>query len=420
MKKVRLSALAALASLLLAFGCASTQLAFLDKSVPDSVKSKVLSDAGVAAYNDLLVRQGDLSQVKAVRDYFENALRFDPGNTTAQRYLALTNGFKAARLQEILKEAKALAAKSGRSEDETYRLCVLVQRAAAIDARDPDLARLQKDIDTARNALVAAYVAKAEAALAKKAKASDSATREALAVSAYVSLVKANTADPGNAKAKALLSQAKPEVDAIVEGNLKAVPGLIAAGSYTKARSRIDLVAGLSSKLGGSFDADVRKSYYELYYAWARYFFDKKDFAQAETKIAAALDSRKDAQAQSLRQQIQAQKDLAEQGTNFEEGIANVDALVKRGSLAQAMRILSALAVKTTDKGRLAQIEDRRKSIRGALADLYAKGVAAYQAERFDEAIDALDDIVGIDPGYQQAADYLEKARAKQQVLLGD
>lgn len=420
MRKKSAAIAAAIVALVLAWSCASTQLAFLDKAVPDPVKSKIVTDAGIAAYNETLVQKGELSQVESIKAYFINALRFDPGNATAQRYLTLTSNFKAAYLQDILKKARALAKKDGRSEDETYRLCVLVQEASTIDAKDPELLKLDKEIAVARDALVNAYLAKANLALDKRAKATTDASKESLAVTAFQSLAKASAADPSNAKARSLLSQVKPDVTAIIQKSLKAIPALLDSASYTKARTQIDLAANLSTKLGGSYDASVNKAYYDLYFAWASYFYNKKDYAQAEPKIAAALSAQKDPAALALRQKIAVLKEQSEQGANFEEGLANVDGLIKRGSLAPAMRILSALAVKTTEKAKLDQIEERRTRIKNALADAYARGVAAYQAEKFDVAIDALDDIVGIDPGYQQAADYLEKARAKQQILLGN
>lgn len=421
MRKKSAATVAAIVALVLGWSCASTQLTFLDKAVPDPVKSKIVTDAGIAAYNETLVQKGELSQVESIKAYFINALRFDPGNTTAQRYLTLATNFKAAYLQDILKKARALAnKKDGRSEEETYRLCVLVQEASTIDAKDPELLKLDKDIAVARDALVNAYLAKANAALDKRAKATTDSSKETLAVTAFQSLAKASAADPSNAKARTLLSQVKPDVTAIIQKSLKSIPALLDSASYTKARTQIDLAANLSTKLGGSYDAAVSKAYYDLYFAWASYFYNKKDYAQAEPKIAAALAAQKDPAALALRQKIAVLKDQSEQGANFEEGLANVDSLIKRGSLAPAMRILSALAVKTTEKAKLDQIEERRARIKGALADAYARGVAAYQAEKFDVAIDALDDIVGIDPGYQQAADYLEKARAKQQILLGN
>ena len=178
------------------------------------------------------------------------------------------------------------------------------------------------------------------------------------------------------------------------------------------------MAAGLSAQFGGAFDSQVQKAYYDLYYAWASYFCDKKDYAQAEIKVNAALSAQKSSAAQNLRQKILALKAQAEQGTDFEGGIAIVDGLMKRGSISQAAQTLNALSANATDKGKREQIEEYRAKIRNALADRYAKGVAAYQAEKFDDAIDELDDIVSVDPNYQQAADYLEKARAKQQVLL--
>lgn len=399
-------------------GCATSEGMFLDQSVPDAVKSRVVTDAGIAAYNSLLVAKGDLSNVDAVKQYFVVALKYDPGNTTAQRYLGLTTGFRDALLQTILREAKALAAKkSGRTEDETLKLCILIQRAWAIDPKNTDLLKLDKDVTADRNLLVALYLSRAKVATDKKAKASTAAAKEPLVLSAFQSLAKAVQADPHNSQATGLINSVRPEVSAIIAAKMKSVQPLMAKGSYTAARTQIDTVASLSSKLGGAYDAETRKAYFKLYYTWAKFFFDRKDYAQADIKINAALSYQSDPSALALKQKNAALKDQAEQGVTFEDGIANVDSLVKRGSLAQAMRILSSLAAKTNEKAKLDQIEAQRSRIRSSLAILYDKGIAAYQAESFAEAIDALEDVVAIDPGYQQAADYLDKARAKQQVL---
>jgi hypothetical protein len=55
--------------------------------------------------------------------------------------------------------------------------------------------------------------------------------------------------------------------------------------------------------------------------------------------------------------------------------------------------------------------------VRSFLPDLYARGLAAYREEDFAGAIEALETVVRIDVGYEQAADYLEKARSKQRLL---
>lgn len=418
MKRSRAAVLAALIVMSLSWGCASAQLAFLDRSVADSTKAKMLTDAGIDAYNERLVQAGDLSQVGTVKEYFINALRFDPGNSVARRYLALASGFKAARFQDLLGEAQNLARKQGRSDDETLKLCILVNKASEINARDPDFVKLQKDVAPARASYVDDSLAKGKAALDKRAKATDRAKKDALTIVAFQYLAKASSADPTNGKARGLLDGIQPSVKAIAQEKLNVVPSLLSQASYTRARSQIDVAAGLNAKLGGAFDAQIQKAYYDLYYAWAGYFYDKRDYAQAEIKVNAALTAQKSVTAQNLRKKILALKAQTEQGADFEGGIAIVDGLMKRGSISQAAQTLNALSASATDKGKREQIEEYRAKIRAALADRYAKGVAAYQTEKFDDAIDALDDIVSIDPGYQQAADYLEKARAKQQVLL--
>jgi hypothetical protein len=415
-KNVAIAVMALIITILM-IGCASTEDSFLGKSVPDDVKSKIVTDEGIDAYNTELMAKGDLSKIDSVKQYFTIALKYDPRNATAKRYLDLTNNFKATLLQSILKEAKALAKKASRSEDETLKLCVLLQRAYDIDPKNAELQSLDKSVTPARNALVATYLARAKAASESQAKAKTPDAQEPYILASFQSLSKAVSADPRNSQARSLMDKAKPQVTAIVQAKMKSVGPLMEKGSLTAARAKIDAVASLSSKLGGTFDNDVKKAYYDLYYTWAKYFFDRKDYTQADIKISAALTYINDPAAVSFKQRNAALKAQAEQGTNFDDGIANVDALISRGSLSQAMRILTSLATKTSEKAKIDQIGQRKVKIQNALAALYQKGVAAYQAEKFDDAIDALEDVVGVDPGYQQAADYLDKAKEKQAIL---
>lgn len=413
---------AALAAGLLFLGssCASTQLAFLDRSLADADKAELLVEAGIGAYNARLVQDGDLSQLEPVKAYFVNALRFDPANAEARRYLDLVSGFKALRLQSLLKEAQALSKKQARSEEETFRLCVLLAKAAEIDGRDGELARLEKASAAERSAFVESSLAKAKAALERAAKAPEGSDREGAAIAAFEAASRAASADPSSARARSLLDRARPGVRAIALSRLDSVPALVAKGSFSKAKANIDEAEGLSARLGGALDSQAKKASYELYCAWAQYYCDKKDYDQADAKAAAALAAQSGASAQALRQKIAALKDKAEEGSSFEEGLVIADGLIKRGALAQASRSIKALEAKASAKDRGEELEELRGRLKAALADRYAKGVAAYQAEKFDLAIAALGEVVSVDPAYQQAADYLDKARAKQQVLLAN
>jgi hypothetical protein len=405
-------------TLLLSAGCASTQLILLDRTVASADKSKMLSDAGIRAYNERLVRDGDLTQIEAVKSYFINALRFDPGNDDARRYLDLASGFKAARLQSVLKDAQDLAKKRDRSEDETYRLCVLLKTANEIDSQNPDLKKLEDRTADARSAFAKSSRTKAEAALAERDKTSAGAKKRSLSVSAYNLLSRACTASPSNLKARALRAQTKGQLAGYVQEYLDAASGYMDQGSYTKAKGKIDAADSLSASAGGIFDDRVRKSYHNLYFTWATYFYDKGDYAHAEVRINAALSAQKSVSAQDLRKRILDRKVQEDKGATFEEGAENAERLIRRGALLRAYQTLNALAPRASDKESQTRLADLRSKLQAAMADQYARGVAAYQAERFDDAIDALDDIVSIEPGYQQASDYLEKARANQKTLL--
>jgi len=55
--------------------------------------------------------------------------------------------------------------------------------------------------------------------------------------------------------------------------------------------------------------------------------------------------------------------------------------------------------------------------LRAGLKPLYDRAVEAYRAESFKQAIEGLKVVVAVDPDYEQAADYLEKARQKQSLV---
>jgi hypothetical protein len=62
-------------------------------------------------------------------------------------------------------------------------------------------------------------------------------------------------------------------------------------------------------------------------------------------------------------------------------------------------------------------VDQRRDKVRTFLPGLYAKGVEAYRQESFRDAIESLEIVVLVDEGWEQAADYLEKARSKLKFL---
>ena len=78
---------------------------------------------------------------------------------------------------------------------------------------------------------------------------------------------------------------------------------------------------------------------------------------------------------------------------------------------------MNSLAKVTKDPVNMQQLDSRNEQILSNLKDLYDKGVDAYRNEDFKTAIDLLQTVVAIQVDYEQASDYLDKARSKQKLL---
>jgi hypothetical protein len=173
----------------------------------------------------------------------------------------------------------------------------------------------------------------------------------------------------------------------------------------------------LNRRTGNSFDADVSTASYSLNFAWSKYLYGQKDYATAESRIDAALAVKRSEEASALKRQIAAARTKEDVGVSFDAALADIDRLIEAGELASASSRLVSLTRVTTDQAKLATLDDRHQSIIDKLKDVYDKGVQAYQDEDFKTAIELLQTVVAVKVDYEQAGDYLDRARSKQKVL---
>jgi hypothetical protein len=223
--------------------------------------------------------------------------------------------------------------------------------------------------------------------------------------------------EAGNAAARDGEGHARKEVDAAFARRLAAVRKLLDGLKFTASKGEIAEMSELSRRSGGLGDEAVRTATYELNFRWARWLYDQKDYASADVRVKAALAVRRSADATALAKRIADAQAATSTGSSFETGLKDLDRLVAAGELEAAQARLDALENSTADGAKLTQLDARRERIRAFLPDLYARGLAAYREEDFTAAIELLATVVAIDVGYEQAADYLEKARSKQRLL---
>jgi hypothetical protein len=409
--------LSVLAAVLLASCTSLSQEERFLSGLGDPVKARVITEEGIALYQLALVRRGEYQRVGEVRRYFEVALRFDPTNRQAQAYLELVDKYRDTETQKRLREAQALLAKGKRSQEEDYTLCVAASRAGQLAPEDEEVAALLRQTEGTRGTLVKLYLARGREARARAKAESKPAAREKLYLEAYNSFTRALAVEPQNASARSEKDSLQAAVNAILGEHLSGARQLAAQGKFADAGKEAALVEELNRRLGRPLDAELAELKYSLNLRWARSLLDRRDYPAALARANAALAVRKTEEAAALRRRIQQARQQSQSGVSFEAGLAEADRLLAQGDLAGAFGRLDGLARGTKDPARLAALESRRQKVRAQLPALYERAVGLYREEEFGKSAELLETVVAIDVEYEQAAEYLDKARTKQKLL---
>jgi len=399
------------------FSCTTANDSFLLKNLDDQSKAQALTNEGIQEYDLHLNHRQEFDQIPRIREFFSVALSYDPNNTQAQQYLTLIDNFKSQKLQANLNSATKFLAKAKRTDDDNYSLFVSLQTAARIDPADPQVKKMMGDTSQDRSKLVDTYLAKSKAALSGITDKIADAAREKQYTDAFQSANKAADVDPQSSAAQNQVKAVKVELTKIVANRTAAIQELIAASKFAEARTQVSALNDLNRKTDNSFDADVRGASYTLNYSWAKALYAQKDYSTADVRVDAALAVKRSDEASALKRQIAAVKTKADASVSFDATLKDIDRLIASEELVSAHRKIDTLAKVTTDQTKLGTLDDRRQTITGKLKDIYDKGVQAYRDEDFKTAIELLQTVVGVQVDYEQAGDYLDKARSKQKVL---
>jgi hypothetical protein len=402
---------------LVLLSCTSTNDSFLLKSLDDQSKAQALTREGVQQYELYIKARHEFDRIPQIKELFTVALKYDPSNTLANQYVALLDNTKNQKVQTNLANATKELAKPKRTDDDDYTLYVSLQSAASIDPSNQKVQKMLSDTAQDRARLVDSYVQKSKASMSAITDKTPQTIREKQCVDAYQSAYKAFEIDPNSAAAQAQLSEVKGEIAKIVAAHSTAIQKLVAGSKFPDARAELAALNELNRRTSHSFDADVSTASYSLNYSWAKWLYVQKDYGTAEVKVDAALAVKRSAEASALERKIAAAKPKADADASYEVAIQDIDRLIGDEELVSAHHKIDYLAKVTVDQTKLAALDERRQTITGKLKDIYDRGVQAYHDEDFKTAIDLLQTVVSVQVDYEQAGDYLDKARSKQKVL---
>jgi hypothetical protein len=399
------------------FGCMSADATFLVKNLDDQSKSKALTDAGIEEYDVHIVHRQEYDQIARIKEIFSVALRYDPTNEQAQQYLALIDNYKNKKIKANLTSATKALAKPKRTDDDNYALFVSLQTAARLDPSNAKVQKMLGDTSQDRSKLVDAYIAKSREAAASVDGKSPDAAREKAYTDAYQYALKAAAIDPKSSAAQGQVSSTKSEIAKLASARSAAIQKLVAAGRFSDARAQLAALNTLNRKTNNSFEPDAKNASYSLNYSWGRYLYGQKDYTTAEVKTDAALAVSRTDEAIALKKKLSDLRTRTDASVSFDAGLQEIDRLIGAGELVSAHRKIDYLGRITKDPDKQSLLDDRSQKIESSLKDLYDRGVEAYRDEDFKTAIDLLQTVVGIKVDYEQAGDYLDKARSKQKLL---
>jgi tetratricopeptide (TPR) repeat protein len=418
MRRAYGQAAGALLALGLLAGCTSfSDSMFVLSKLEEPVKSRALTDQGITYYQLYLVNRAEYSRIPEVRRYFEVALRYDPDNLRAQAYIEKIDNFRAAEGRKQAREAQALLKRAKRSQEEDYALCLAVHKAFQLLPEDEEAGGLWQETEELRDGVVKALLLRGKNTLALIEVDTPDPAREKLTIEAFRSVSRALALEPQNSTARGQERDMRAELDGIFESRRRKAEEKIEQGRFGEAGKDLELLEELNRSLGHPYDREAESLDYGLNYRWARALLERKEYAAAETRVKAALAVRRTDEAAALKRRIAEARAASDAGASFESGLEQVDRLIVQGELSAANRRLAALARGTRDPRRSASLAERRERLRVQLPALYQRAVSAYKAEEFLDAINLLQAVLEIDVEYEQAAEYLDKALAKQKLL---
>ncbi len=419
--KNKSSIIAALLLIFLCFNSCSTLSSnlFLVKSLDKEEKSEILTKKGIGYYEQQLTITENYLLVPMAKKYFKYALVFNPENIIAQQYMEKLNIFIDEQVARNLKSANKYFSKEDKSEQDIFNLCYFTQRAYEISPNNYDVVELKMEIRNNQDLLIEEYIKRGNEILIQLESDSvtDSEDTRELYFKAYDNFGRILLLDPMNSKALKSQENVKNYLQSIAEMQIQTAETHIKSNEFSKADLVIQDISYISGKVDDYFKEQIDRLNFESEFQKARYYYSINDINRADYYIRRTVAMNPEPESIAFRDKLRVEREKKDSNTKFETLIENIDILINEGQLITAAEKLSSLRSRTSETAKLNRIANRDATIKSKIPSLYQIGVKKYKEDLFKDAIASLEIVIILDAGYEQAVEYLEKARAKQKVL---
>lgn len=405
-------------------GCLSTNDKFLMENLANNEKSSILTEKGIELYELLLETDNNFTLIPEIKRYYEIALEYDPMNSKASQYNEKLENYIAETFNEYIDKINSNREKTEkRTGNDDYLLCYYVIKAYELDPKNKEITDIRKEIRPVLDNLIAGYIEEANALTSDAALETETDKKEELIVQSLDIFQKIIGIDPENKQVSKESESAKELLVSIMDQKIEELRSRIADQYYTASLPEVNKLSDYNKKVNNVRQNEVNELQYFLYFEWAKYMYDKGDLDVAYSKVNAAIYFINKDEAYEFRNLINSkleayreQRNAAALKESFNDFIDQLDALIADEELAIAYQRIIGIE-DTLSSSQKRQVNERKSTIIGKLEPIYQAGVQAYIEENFAEAINKFGIVVEIDSSYEDAATYLDKAKAKQALL---
>jgi hypothetical protein len=398
-------------------------------------KSKYLTQKGIDLFKTEIEVKENYKKMDEAKKLFKAALRFDQLNLTAARYLIIIDDYKTVKIKERLGAIDKLTGKKNRSSRDNYYICYNIQKAFELDPSNNEVITVRNETKSTRDTLVKKYIGESDK-IEDRLKMEDPDNKKTITYLQSLDWIGwALSIDPENSIVKNKHKSVLKELAVIFQRETALFNEKKENGDYPGAESVLKNLMNINKRLLEKFASEEKKMGYSLNYNWAKEFLAKNQLYLADQKINIALKYNRSKEAINLKKKItskikegKAQKlsdqinkqDIVDAGKAqelYNQGIVEIDSYLSKGDIIAAYDKIQWFLIQTTNKAEMDQLMQREKKVKLELPGLYSRAIEAYNAEKFDYAIELLQIIVKIDSDFEQASSYLDNARSKQNLL---
>jgi hypothetical protein len=405
---------------LLSTSCTSYRVnQYLIKNTSTEDKANLMFARGKTLYIDEVKGKNNFAAIDEAKRFLKDALATNPLHPEAQDYLDEIDSYVTTRLAANKDTATKLFAKENRTDAESYRMIQAITVASSLNKNDKDVQNIQKSTKEIRAAVILSKetqladlqikidAEKAEAQLVKQLREADLIIRDIEKI------------DPSNSKAAKTRESISKTADGLVQKDIDTANQALTAKKYADAETAIlraeKNLAAVSQEPGTTIPAIK----YKVYYDWALSLYNAKNNKTASDKIARAIKASKTQEATALKAKIDKALATRDYDAEIQTILASVDDSLTKKDPATAMKLINDNVPKLKVQANIDSLTAKKADVRSQLKTVYQDGIARYNEEDYEGARQKFQIIIAIEPEYEQAQAYHDRAETKIRALTG-